>query len=66
MNTLYWKCMWTTIRNPGCRIREADIMRCVDGYTAPRINLEDKFSESGIHTEVASRTAAMRKPVPAP
>lgn len=39
MNPLYWKCMWSTMRNPGCRNRDAEIMRCIGGSAAPRMNL---------------------------
>lgn len=39
MKPLYWKCMWSTIRNPGWRNNEAEIIRCVDGSAAPRMNL---------------------------
>ena len=27
MNPLYWKWMWSTMRNPGCKKRVAEIMR---------------------------------------
>lgn len=39
MNPLYWKCMWSTIISPGWRNKDADIILCVEGSTAPRTNL---------------------------
>ena len=32
--------MWSTMRKPGCKKREADMMRCVAGSTEPLINLD--------------------------
>ena len=31
MNPLYWKWMWSTIKNPGCKNNEAEIIRCMGG-----------------------------------
>jgi len=36
---LYWKCMWSTIRKPGCKKIEAEIIRWVGGSIALRVNL---------------------------
>lgn len=31
--------MWSTMRNPGCRKSDAEMIRCTEGSAAPRINL---------------------------
>ena len=42
MNPLYWKCIWSTIKNPGCKNNEAEITRCMDGCWDPGMNLTQK------------------------
>lgn len=39
INPLYWKCIWSTIMNPGCMNREAEIILCMPGFVDPRTNL---------------------------
>ena len=39
MNPLYWKWIWSTIKNPGCKKSEAEIIRCIDGCWDPGTNL---------------------------
>lgn len=39
MKPLYWKCMWSTMRNPGWRKMDAEMILWMDGSTEPFMNL---------------------------
>jgi hypothetical protein len=47
MKPLYWKCIWSTIKKPGCKKREADMILCTLGLSEPRMNLW-KIDQSAI------------------
>ena len=40
---LYWKWIWSTIKKPGWRKMDADIIRCIGGSIEPLINLYEKI-----------------------
>lgn len=44
INPLYWKCMWSIIRNPGWRNKDAERIRWREGSTETRMNLPQELA----------------------